>query len=334
MKILIATPLGKITLSLANYFKKAFIGLGHYCEIFSYVYDRFTSKIKLPLVKSLELSFIEQKFYKKISRYLPDLIIVINGENFSSQVINKVKERCQIKTALLSTDDPYSLDNSVRISPFYDYCFTTDSGSISAHRNAGCLNVKFIPFGCMSEIHKRLNLSEEDKKLYGSDIVFIGGITPYRLGILEKLADFNLKIWSPRNFQQTKNPLPSSLPVYSKITGKPAWDEEMVKIYNASKIVLNIYSLKISADNNMRLFEAPACGVFTLTEKKNILPNLFKDKEEIVFFENIAQLKELINYYLDHPEEREAIAKKGQKRAYRDHTYFKRAEEFLSFLKG
>lgn len=79
---------------------------------------------------------------------------------------------------------------------------------------------------------------------------------------------------------------------------------------------------------NMRIFEATGCGSFLLTEHFDNLNEFFEIGTEIETFRNAAELKEKIHYYLAHPEEREAIARRGQERCLRDYSMERRAEEF------
>ena len=51
-------------------------------------------------------------------------------------------------------------------------------------------------------------------------------------------------------------------------------------------------------------------------------------------FKTKEDLKKLVKYYLANKDERVAIAKNGQKRVYKDHTYARRIEEMGSFLKA
>ena len=55
--------------------------------------------------------------------------------------------------------------------------------------------------------------------------------------------------------------------------------------------------------------------------------------KEIVCYEDEQELIGLVDYYLDNPEEREKIAKRGQKRAYKEHILTHRMKEILSVVK-
>ena len=117
---------------------------------------------------------------------------------------------------------------------------------------------------------------------------------------------------------------------------KHIFGEEAVKIFNASKIVLDIHLTYKSKNKQFnvtpRIFEVPASRAFLLTNENSLLHKLYDIGKEVVCYKNDKELKDLINYYLKHPEEREEIALRGQKRAYEEHTYEKRFKDIFSII--
>jgi hypothetical protein len=114
--------------------------------------------------------------------------------------------------------------------------------------------------------------------------------------------------------------------------GRPATPEEVGHIYSRAKIVFNT---SIAGDATMRLFEGTACGALMLTDPiaaQNGGDELF-DGKEIATYRNDAELIERIDYFLAHPAERERVARAGQARTLRDHTYDARARTMLATLR-
>ncbi len=106
--------------------------------------------------------------------------------------------------------------------------------------------------------------------------------------------------------------------------------EEVGRVYSQSRIVFNC---SIAGDVTMRVFEGTACGALVLTDAiANGLEELFDIGREIVVYENDADLLEKITYYLAHEEERETIARAGQRRALAEHTYPHRMARLLEIL--
>jgi hypothetical protein len=81
-----------------------------------------------------------------------------------------------------------------------------------------------------------------------------------------------------------------------------------------------------------RVFETTGRGGFIIHPYIKGIEDVFEiDKEIVAYeFENFAELRRKINYYLSHDDEREAIRRAGHERTKRDHTYLKRWETILA----
>ena len=72
-----------------------------------------------------------------------------------------------------------------------------------------------------------------------------------------------------------------------------------------------------------RIFEGMACGKMILCDRlaeSKRLHELFDEGEEIVFYDDIVDCINKINYYVEHPDEREEIAKNGYDVVLNHHT--------------
>lgn len=85
-----------------------------------------------------------------------------------------------------------------------------------------------------------------------------------------------------------------------------------------------------------RLFESTGRGGFTIFPYIKGLEDYFViDKEIIVYeFGNFTELKEKIDYYIEHHDERNTIRKAGLERTKKDHTYLNRWQEILKEIYG
>jgi spore maturation protein CgeB len=276
-------------------------------------------------MKPLFLNRINEKLKEIILKVKPDLLFTVKGEIILPSTLDWIRNELKIKTVLWYPDDPNWFKSLSRhIAPHYDYVFTASKRAINRYRKIGVKNVEFLPFACEPSIHKRINLSPEDKKRYESNISFVGTYYPRRHKILSKLKDFNVQIYGPywRFFMRGKN------------IHKSVWGPEMVKVFNASKIVLDIYDPNVlQYQASARTMEVTGSGAFLLTEKAYGIGELFEIGKEIVCYKDERELRELIKYYLDVPEEREEIANKGYKRAHKDHTIDKRVIFILNRIK-
>lgn len=106
------------------------------------------------------------------------------------------------------------------------------------------------------------------------------------------------------------------------------------QIYRNAKIVVGD-TLQINFDYpyyySDRLFEVSGRGGFSIFPDIKGVEDCYEDKKEIVLYKHgdLQDLKEKIDYYLTHPEEREAIRLAGFERTKRDHTYVSRWSEIL-----
>ncbi len=335
MKILIVRSWGRTVFELGGYCKKSFAEIGHNPDLFTYNDERISSR--LPFLRNIERGIVKKSLIKKISDFRPQLVLVVKGDRIPLELIGEIKEKFKITVANYWIDDPDSIEVSRKISPAYDYFFTNDPETVQVHKESGCPQARFLSFGCLPDLHKKIQLSQEEYEKYGSDVCFAGTVSEGRIKVLEALSDFNLKVWSPRivySFQQKSrikiSKLPFSSPLYSKCTDRAVWDEELVKAYNASKIVLNIHSPQTVPI--MRDFEVTGCGAFLITDYARSLETMFKPGEEIICYKNIEELKNMVKFYLSHPREREEIARRGYLRANQDYTYSRRMEELVSFI--
>lgn len=335
MRILIIRSWGQTAFEMGVFCKKALQEIGHTVKFFTYNAERISSRI--PFFRNSEQIFTEKRLIKQITDFRPELLLVIKGDRIRPKTIHKVKNNFGVIVANYWIDDPFSIDVSRQISSCYDYFFTNDPDCIPIHEESGCSKVEFISFGCAPYLHRKANLSKKEYERYHSDICFAGTVTEKRLEILEELSDFDLKVWSPRvvhslmgKCQIKINRLPVSSSLYHKFTDRAVWGEELVKVYNASKIVINIHSPQPVPI--MRDFEVTGCGAFLLTDCVRALQSMLKTKEEIVCYENVKELRKQAQFYLEHPTERKKIARQGQIRTYKDHTYAKRMWELISFI--
>ena len=135
-----------------------------------------------------------------------------------------------------------------------------------------------------------------------------------RMPIIRKFVDINSKPANRLNPKLKPFVVP---PVYGLI---------MYQALADSAVTLNIHA-DSSPDyaSNMRLFEATGIGACLLTDWKKNLTELFDLEREVVAYKSADEAIEKIRWLLDHPDERAAIAKAGQTRTLKDHTYSQRA---------
>lgn len=109
------------------------------------------------------------------------------------------------------------------------------------------------------------------------------------------------------------------------------------QIYNQSKVCINIHNDRQYAgidkemDANNRLFDLAMAGCCQVSNGHEMIKKYFS-QEEIATADNPDEWIELIDYYLSNQEERSNLGDKARLRAITEHTWEKRAIEFLNFI--
>lgn len=350
MKILLAAPQSQDTPlgAIGGHCKKALENLGYDLQVFDFRQSQYLkspaasflkkgiNKIfpslpyRIPFVNSMDKDKMNSSLLTIAEEYQPDALLVLMGDTILPQTLGKIRKQGTITINWFQDTvlAPMRKDFVQAISPYYDYFFMIDSEDILNYVKVKSRFIKTIPVACNPQAHKNIDLSEKEKNRYGNEVCFVGSVDLRREEILPQLSDFDLGIWG--NWLRK---IPELKEYYRR---RHVYGEEVVKIYNASKIVVDI-PLSYEARGRIfcvtpRVFEVSACGAFILTDATSPVSGLYEIGKEIVCYRDEKDLKGLIRYYLSRPEERKRIAKGGQERAYRDHTYEKRLGEIFSII--
>lgn len=331
MRILVIPGRGRTAQELGRFCIEAFQELGIEARILLFNPQGST------FTKVLFQKITEERIVWEILHFRPDLVLAIKSEEIKVPFLRKIKKKFRVTLANWWIDDPAHLHHSTKLSPDYDYFFTCDPESVSIHEQVHCPHAFALTFGCVPSLHRTVSLTEAEKSYYGSDVAFVGSMSSQRADVLRRIAGFDMKIWSKREFANFDGEriicrsVPPTDPLCRHFTGKEMWGEEMVKVYNASKIVINLHSQGV-VSTNMRTFEVMGCGAFLLSDARETLDRLFKRDQEFVSFAKNEELPQLVSDYLKNDEKRLAIARQGQRVTYGGHTYRHRMKEFLEYI--
>jgi len=281
------------------------------------------SKLIRQMLTPVILGKINKELVVRAKKEKPDLILVIKGEIISPDTIKNLGSvGCPV--VLWYPDDPRYTSSYVKhILPFYDNIFVVSKKSVKQYKEMGAKKVHYLPVGCDPSIHRRINSDIEKDISSERDICFIGTYSSHRANTIKSLDKFQIGIWGAfwwfgRGIKG-KNP--------------PTYGPEMFKIYNSTKIALNIHDqTDYGIKTNMRLFEAAGSGAFVLSDGEKGLSDLFEPNKEIVCFENKKNLIELVEYYLRETSERKRIADSAYKRAHSEHTYVNRIQKLIQSI--
>jgi spore maturation protein CgeB len=105
---------------------------------------------------------------------------------------------------------------------------------------------------------------------------------------------------------------------------------EAHKIYSSADIVIGFQNL--TTQLTQRTYEILGSEGFLLTANTQEICRLFKPGEDLVVSSSPEETLELVQYYLNHPDEREKIRKQGGEHA-KEYTYKHRAQQVIDTLK-
>lgn len=112
-------------------------------------------------------------------------------------------------------------------------------------------------------------------------------------------------------------------------------DDEKVEMYNRARINLGIGGTGVSDRMTCikgRDFEVPATGSFYLTTYNPELTFLYDIGKEILCYLNEIDCVEIVRYYLERPDEAQAIAEAGRARCLRDHVWQVRFQQLFEWM--
>lgn len=107
---------------------------------------------------------------------------------------------------------------------------------------------------------------------------------------------------------------------------------EMPKVFQASRINLNMTMRPIETGLSLRIWDILGCGGFLLTNYQAELPEYFEIGKDLEAYESMEELAYKIGYYLTHEEERMEIAIRGCEKVAAHHTYEIRLAEMIRIL--
>ncbi|MDP2672016.1 MAG: glycosyltransferase [Candidatus Daviesbacteria bacterium] len=182
----------------------------------------------------------------------------------------------------------------------------------------------WLPFGCLPQLHRFIDLNPSDKLKYGRDVVFIGTNRGKRGELVKYVyenlpAQYTFKVYGNDWKRGGEDIIPHSPPVYF---------EEFVRVLSASKIALSEHYCKGLSTNDC---EKPAVGgAMLLTD----CPLVKQEYPMCPIYTSPQEAIELAEYYLEHEDERLRIVKEMQEIAYKKFTYEEQLKKLIKICTG
>ena len=254
---------------------------------------------------------------EQIRRYKPDVLFSQATFLLSQESHDAIRQHVKLIVGQQATPV-----RDFSTAHWFDIVFTAYEPYIEKFAEVG-VDAHYLPYAFESRVLDHLDVKERDL-----DVTFVGQVTGLhvrRRVLLEHMSNLGIDCWGPEGTEFTGN----------RYHGE-AWGMDMFNILARSKITINctIDDTRELGDRagNMRLYEGTGCGALMVTEYRPQLDKLFEKDVEVVAYRNPEECMYLVRYYLAHPDEAAKIAKRGQERTLKDHTYTKRMEYVAGIL--
>lgn len=219
--------------------------------------------------------------------------------------------------------------------PEYDCIFHTKpfwAGDVRKH--LPLKETVFLAHGYDEDLHRILPLSAEDRAQYEVDVAVIGSHTIHKARFVRELLELRpqleLKIWGAR-WEGCGDPVLLNRWQLGPLNG-PAYSRALQAVRINLALMSGPWAGASQGDFvTTRSFQIPACGGFMLHERNPEVLGLYEEGKEMACFGSAKEAAEKIDYYLAHPEERQAIAAAGHARAVPAYSYRARMEALLGW---
>ncbi len=278
--------------------------------------------LRLPVVGKLVslLPGFAEIALEQVRAFKPDVLYCQEIRFFSPEVMAEF--RSHVKLIVGQIASPLPAEPFVKS---YDLILTSFPHFVPRIRAMGVAS-EYFRIGFDESVLAKLGRVEKD-----IDVSFVGGISRHH-GKAFPMLEYLARNTPIQFYGYGAERLEQGSPIAARHHGE-VWGLDMYRALARSRITINRHiNVAENNANNMRLFEATGVGTLLLTDRKDNLGDLFEIGKEVVAYSSAEEAAELIRYYLAHPEEARAIARAGQARTLREHTYRHRMEELVPVL--
>lgn len=279
---------------------------------------------------SLKLNRLNKKVIQKVHMEKPDYILVINSEPLFPETVHILKKQCPCAVWLV---DGYNyLEFLPEAINAYDHQLVFEPTDTRYLPKAHYLN-----YGADPHHYHPDGLD----KLY--DLTFVGNGHENRLPILDRIAliseqyPWNFAVFgkfqwflSSRRGRLYRRKYPH-LAECIKIN-RIMNPLEINRIYNQSRLNLNIHHEQSVQGVNPRTFEIPASGSCMLVDRQPLLPDYLIEGQECLAYDNLDELINVVNQYIHNKTALDNIAHSGYQKVIQNHTFKNRCGVILDIL--
>jgi len=275
------------------------------------------------IVKVIDCRKQPEEPYNACCEFNPDFVFFTRCTNSYSEMIKIRKEFKDIIMAMWLFDAKKNIDVWENIFPIIKLCdlhFVTHYGSINEWKKLN-KNTYWLPQGVQSEVYdKPKSITLEDRERYTADVAFAGNLRAeihwQRKAFINAInqTDIKFKHWTGiRNEQHNKMVALTKVNLGCTVyfgSGSGASVRDY-KIMGAGGFLLELWRERIHAQ-------------FPLVDGKKLM-DTYKDSADLI---------KKINYYLEHEEERKAIAERGYNWVHKNARYTNRMKTVIDYVQN
>mgnify|MGYP001272308446 CR=1 FL=1 len=252
---------------------------------------------------------VNEKIIKEITDNKFEKIIIIQPFNIYGSTLKKIKNENNNVEIIALFIDPFLHPNYFTFNLIFSLRYF-DKVIYRQPYNEKYINFlnKNFKIRCFPGVTKIKKKLEKRKYLY--DVTFIGTYEKERFEILEYLSQNDIKVtifgngWD--NIKSNKNLLIQKNAIYG---------EKFYKTIFASKINMGFLRKDNQDVYNSKTVEILAAGGFMLSEYSKHIQNIFKNKKDLVFFnDDKLEILKTVKYFLKNSKLREKIKNNGYKK--------------------
>ncbi len=278
--------------------------------------DRDSIRFNRYISSKSGIDYFNNLLVETVKNYAPDLILLGHSDNIRIETLETIKK---IKNDLiiaqwfednLHSSGPDPLLNQKRLlkyDPFIDHTFiTTAPSALSFAKNK---NFHYLPIPVDKNIEK-LNLYKINNPIYDLFFTMSHGVNR------GKLKENKTDVRYPFLDELLKKSPNIIFDIYGYKGREPIWSEDFYNTISQSKMGLNLSrtnSVKYYTSN--RISSLIGNGLMTFIDIRTQLNDFFNDNE-VVFYKNINDLVEKLNFYKNNENQRKKIAKNGQRKYF------------------
>jgi len=283
------------------YIREAFEELGH----------------KVVAINDPRVSPGPKQILEAVDIHKPDFAFLAKDVKYNS-VIEELSKK--VLTVMWNVDVRYNINTFLQFNgPMYKYChlkFATEKGNLDEYRKAGVKNIYWLSEGISPVWHRPETLSYIDEATYAADVAFAGsdlGIHNGRREILDALenSSFNFVRYTDV-FNRAHNKMCQCTKVNIGHSGWP----------------------KVELSMSARDYRIMGAGGFLLTNYVEGMENWFEIGKMCDVYRSPEECLEKVKYYLEHEDERKAMAEYGMKVVHEKHKFSDRLKEVIEKVKN